>query len=182
MLFIMCKLLYNKNMSNFYDEIFKMKNIIRRGWQLRIFTGERLESDAEHTFSCCLLALKIIEDRKLDLNTEKVLKMMLFHELGEIDVGDITPVDKITKEEKFRREKIAIERIAKVFEMPEILSLWLEFEENKTAEAQFCKMLDKLDAVMQSKVYSNEQNSSEPFTEFYNNALNIIENYRNYCE
>ena len=169
-------------MKNFYDEIFKLKNIVRRGWQLRIFTGERLESDAEHTFSCCMLALKIIADRKLDLNTEKVLKMMLFHELGEIDVGDITPVDNISKEEKFIREKKAIERISKVFEMPEIVELWLEFEENKTKEAQFCKMIDKLDAVMQSKIYSKEQNSDEPFKEFYSNAYNIIENYIDYCE
>lgn len=169
-------------MNNFYDEIFKLKNIIRRGWQLRIFTGERLESDAEHTFSCCMLALKIIEDRKLNLNTEKVLKMLLFHELGEIDVGDITPVDNVSKEEKYIREKSAIERIANVFEMPDIMELWLEFEENKTEEAKFCKMIDKLDAVMQSKVYSNEQNSQEPFNEFYSHAYSIIENYIDYCK
>ncbi len=169
-------------MSNFYDEIFKLKNLIRRGWQLRIFNRERLESDAEHTFSCCLLALKIIEDRKLELNTEKVLKILLFHELGEIDVGDITPVDNISKEEKYNKEKIAIERISKVFEMPEIIELWLEFEENKTKEAKFCKMIDKLDAVMQSKVYSSEQNESEPFNEFYENALDKIKGYENYCK
>lgn len=169
-------------MNNFYDEIFKLKNLIRRGWELRIFTGERLESDAEHTFSCCMLALKIINDRGLNLNTEKVLKMLLFHELGEIDVGDITPVDNVTREEKYNKEKIAIERIANVFEMPEITQLWLEFEENETKEAKFCKMIDKLDAVMQSKVYSNEQNSTEPFTEFYENGLEKIKGFENYCK
>ena len=169
-------------MSNFYEEIFKLKKLVRRGWQLRIFTGERLESDAEHCFSCCMLALKIIEDRKLELDTEKVLKMLLFHELGEIDVGDITPVDNVSKQDKYNMERVAVSRIANVFDMPEIYDLWCEFEENKTNEAKFCKMIDKLDTVLQSKQYSNEQNAQEPFTEFYNNAYNIIENYVEYCK
>ena len=167
-------------MKNFYDEIYELKNLVRRGWQLRVFTGERLESDAEHSFSCCLLALKIIHDRKLKLNTEKVLKMLLYHELGEIDVGDITPVDNISKEEKHKMEKVAVERISKVFEMPEMFELWQEFEENITPEAKFCKMIDKLDAVKQSKIYSNHQNSNEPFNEFYFNALDKIADFTEY--
>ena len=169
-------------MSNFYDEIFSLKNLVRRGWQLRIFTGERLESDAEHCFSCCLLALKIIEDRKLDLDKEKVLQMLLFHELGEIDVGDITPVDNVTKEEKHNKERVAVKRVSNVFEMPQMFELWKEFEECETKEAKFCKVIDKLDTVLQSKQYSMEQNSTEPFTEFYNNAYNVIENYIDYCK
>ena len=53
--------------------------------------------------------------------------------------------------------------------MPEILELWLEFEENKTPEAEFVKRLDKFDCVLQSKVYSDLYDKPELFEEFKTN-------------
>ena len=82
-----------------YAEIFKLKNVIRNGWKIRDVQG-RLESDAEHTFSMIMLSLEIIEKNKLDLDQLKVIKMIAYHELGEIDVGDITPFDNIPKQQK----------------------------------------------------------------------------------
>ena len=86
----------------FYEEIAKMKNILRKGWLIRNVAekcGGRVESDAEHTFSMILLALEIMSKRKLNLNQEKVLKMIAYHELCEIDYGDHTPMDNIPKQE-----------------------------------------------------------------------------------
>lgn len=137
---------------DFYEELFKLKRVIRRGWQLRDVQG-RLESDAEHTCSMMLLALKIMAHNDLKLDQLKVLKMCAYHELGEIDVGDITPVDHISKAEKFEREYAAIERISNTYNMPEILDIWLEFEENETPEAKFVKSLDRYDAVKQAQFY-----------------------------
>ena len=54
--------------------------------------------------------------------------------------------------------------------MPEILYLWLEFEECKTPEAQFVKKLDIFDCVLQSKVYSEIYDRPELFEEFKNNG------------
>ena len=157
-------------MSNFYEELYKLKNVLRKGWQEWKVDGGtpmRLESDAEHTCSMALLAMRIISKRKLQFDEAKVYKMILIHELGEIDVGDISPWDKIDLEEKYNLEKAAIDRIARSYGFDEALSLWVEFEENKTPEAQFVKMLDKLDTVAQCKVYAEKAHKPEMYEEFY---------------
>lgn len=169
----------------FYDELYKMKNIVRRGWLLRdVYDKEtlRAESDAEHVFSMTMIAWKIMEEEKLNLNHEKVLKLILCHELGEIDVGDITPADKISRSDKYDKEIVAVERISTKYDMPKFKELWLEFEENKTPEAKFVKILDKLDAVLQCKIYSKMHNKPEVYEEFYNNAKEIIKGYEKYLE
>lgn len=62
-------------------------------------------------FSACILALEIIDKKKLDLNVEKVLKMILYHEIGEIKIGDLTPFDNVSKEEKYKKEYNAIKNL-----------------------------------------------------------------------
>ena len=141
-------------MKKLFDEIFKLKNLLRRGWIQRNVPN-RTESDAEHCFSMIMLALEIMAKNDLKLDQLKVLKMIAYHELGEIDAGDITIVDNVDKSDKYKRELEGVTRIAQEYEMPEILELWLEFEENKTPEAEFVKRLDKFDCVLQSKVYSD---------------------------
>ena len=162
-----------------------MKNIVRRGWILRGMkdsgTG-RQESDAEHVFSMMMIAWKIMKEEKLKLDQEKVFQLILSHELGEIDVGDITIADGVDSKVKYNKEMIGVERIASSYNMPEFKKLWLEFEENKTAEAKFVKMIDKLDAVMQSKIYSEMNNRPEVYEEFYNNAKEVIKGYEKYLE
>lgn len=170
-------------MNNFYKEIYKLKNIERKGWKIRQVcepSTKRTESDAEHTCSMCLLALKIINQEKLNLNTEKVLKMCLYHELCEIDTGDHTLLENIPSAEKYKNEFLATERISNVFQMPEILDIWQEFENKQTPEAKFVKIIDKLDAVIQAKIYAEKNNRQDVFIEFYNNALPIIGEYKKY--
>ena len=170
-------------MSKFYREIYKLKNLIRKGWIGRGVASEscRQESDAEHSFSMSLLALEIISKEKLELNQEKVLKMILYHELCEIDAGDHVP-NEISSKEKYDLEKTGIERLANEYNMPEISNIWQEFEEGKTKEAKFVKMIDKLDAVMQSKIYAEENDKPELYEEFFNNAIEKIKDYINYLE
>lgn len=156
-------------MTKLFDEIFKMKNLLRRGWTLRNIPN-RTESDAEHCFSMIVLALEIMAKNDLKLDQLKVVKMIAYHEIGEIDAGDFTPVDNITKKEKYEKEYACVKRIAEQYEMPEILELWKEFEENATPEAQFVKKLDKFDCVLQSKVYSEIYDKPELFEEFKTNG------------
>ena len=153
---------------NFYREICKLKQTLRKGWIIKQIPG-RIESDAEHCFSMQMLALEIMCKNDLKLDQLKVLKMIAYHELGEIDVGDITIHDGISKAEKYKLELAEIDKIAKKSKMPEILELWLEFEENKTPEAQFVKLIDRYDAVLYSKIYKDEQNLNTAFDEFVNN-------------
>lgn len=156
-------------MTKLFDEVFKMKNLLRRGWILREIPN-RTESDAEHCFSMIMLALEIMSKNALKLDQLKVIKMISYHELGEIDVGDFTPVDKIDRKEKYQKELIGVKRISEQYEMPEILELWKEFEECVTPEAQFVKKLDKFDCVLQSKVYSEIYDRPELFEEFKTNG------------
>lgn len=155
--------------NHLFDEVFKLKNLLRRGWLLRDVPN-RTESDAEHCYSMIMLALEIMAKNDLKLDQLKVLKLIAYHELGEIDAGDMTPVDNISKEDKHKRELEGVKRISEKYEMPEILDFWLEFEENKTPEAQFVKKLDKFDCVLQSKVYSEIYDRPDLFEEFKSNG------------
>lgn len=156
-------------MTKLFDEVFKLKNLLRRGWIIREIPN-RIESDAEHCYSMSMLALEIMAKNALKLDQLKVLKMIAYHELGEIDAGDSTIVDHIPKDVKYHNELNGVKRIAEQYEMPEILDLWLEFEECKTPEAQFVKKLDKFDCVLQSKVYAEIYDRPELFDEFKTNS------------
>ena len=171
-------------MSSLFEEIYKLKLIQRRGWILRDCCKEvgRTESDAEHCFSCMMLAIEIMEREKLDLDQLKVLKIIAVHELCEIDAGDHTPIDDITLEEKYRLELEGVKRLAKEHDLPWVLDLWLEFEEAKTPEAKFAKQMDKLDCIMQSKVYSKLEGRSELYQEFYEHGKNKIGDYQKYLD
>ena len=70
-------------MTQFYKEIFKLKNILRKGWLDRNacdIISKRFESDAEHVFSMAMLALDIMHKENLKLDEANVLKMILYHE------------------------------------------------------------------------------------------------------
>ena len=164
-------------MAKLFDEVFKMKNLLRRGWTIREVPN-RTESDAEHCYSMIMLALELMSKNDLKLDELKVLKMIAYHEIGEIDAGDFTPVDNITRKEKYEKEYIGVKRISDQYEMPEILALWEEFEENKTPEAQFVKRLDKFYCVLQSKVYSEMYNKPELFEEFKSNGKEYYEHMK----
>lgn len=172
-------------MSEFYSEIYKLKNVLRKGWLMRnacdADTG-RVESDAEHTFSMCMLAMEIMtkSDKYKNLDQLKVYKMILAHEICEIDAGDHTPFDNISKQEKYDIEFACVKRISLECEMPELFTLWQEFEENKTEEAQFVKKVDRLDAILQAQIYSKFQNNDDLFNEFKNRAKAISDEFDSY--
>lgn len=165
--------------SDFYYEIYKLKKVLRRGMILRNIPN-RTESDSEHCFSMMIFALELLHKNDLSLDELKVLKMIAYHELGEVYVGDITIVDNVSKEEKYLKEKKAIEKISKEADMPEIENLWLEFEENKTNEAKFVKMVDKCDGVKQCKIYADIYNRPEIYDEWLINNNKWMEELKKY--
>lgn len=172
-------------MSSLYNEIFKLKTIIRKGWIMRHACDKesgRYESDAEHTFSMALLAYEIMKRENLNLDEGKVLKLALIHELCEIDAGDHTPFDKITKEEKYKLERDCMERLAKDCEMPELLDLWLEYKHGLTPEGRFVSKMDKLDAILQSKIYSEQAQDNALFDEFYEFSKDFIKEFDKYTK
>lgn len=142
---------------SFYMQYNHLKNIYRQGW-LKVRIGlehkDKCESVADHSFSMALLALTMIEKYKLPYDTLKCIKMCIVHELGEVYVGDYTPYDNISKEDKHNLEKEAIKKILSSLDFDnDFLELWEEFEAAKTDEAKFVKNLDQLEFILQASAY-----------------------------
>lgn len=105
------------------------------------------------------MALFLAVEHFPKLNLEKVLCMAAIHDLPEAHpkVGDITPRDGVSKEEKHQREKEAMIGFVSGFSMGEkILALWREYEANETPEAQFVNQLDKLEMGLQALIYRKQ--------------------------
>ena len=147
----------SKNIINYWLYANKLKNKIRTGWVEFKISKPRLESVAEHVFSCLQLAIALDSEYDLDLDMFKVLKMLTLHETEEMIMKDYTLRDRITKEEK---DKLGMECVLKITnglrKKDEIISIINEFNERKTKEAIFCYHIDKIDADMQAKLYDLE--------------------------
>lgn len=146
-----------KNLLQFYLLATELKDKIRSGWKVWNIDRERVESVAEHIYGTCILAISIDSQFQLDIDLYKVVIMLVLHEIEEIKIGDLTPFDKITKEEKRKQGKRAVEQIlSNLDKKVKYIELIEEFENMKTNESIFAKMCDKLEADIQSKLYCEE--------------------------
>ena len=137
-----------------YFSWFNLKSLPRTGW---IQNGvNNPESVASHSWGMSLLAM-ILCPEYLDLS--KVLQICIVHDLPESIVGDITPYDGVSKEEKKIMESSAMKNIA-----PEFFELWKEYEDQSSEEARFVKRMDKLDMSVQAMIYKKQlEMDSEAF-------------------
>ncbi|CAI8241889.1 MAG: Uncharacterised protein [Methanobacteriota archaeon] len=149
---------------------FKLKEIDRAGW---INSGlKSVESVASHSWGVSYLALLLCPK---DYDRNKVLSMCIIHDLGEAIIGDITPDDNISKEEKYELEFSAIKELTKSSEIKtELVDLWLEYENKSTPEALFVKACDSLDMALQASIYEIKNSDFNP-SEFINSALEKID-------
>lgn len=142
------------NIIKFYIFNNKLKNKLRTGWQDVKISADRLESISEHIYGCLILALSINSEYKLNLDLEKVLKMLVVHELEEIIIPDYSALSTITREEKKEMGHKAVKRILNgLVASEELMDIIKEFDERKTKEAKFCYHVDKLEADFQAKMY-----------------------------
>ena len=145
-----------KNTMRFYLLATQLKYKIRSGWDETHWnvSKERIESIAEHIYGTCILALSIDSEFETHLDIGKVIKMLVLHELGEVVIGDITPFDNITPEEKMEKEHAAIKEVlGELIKKEEYFALLMEFDEKRTKEAIYAHHCDKLEADIQAKVY-----------------------------
>ena len=146
-----------KNLLEFYLLATELKDKIRRGWKIWNIDRERVESVAEHIYGTCILAISIDSEFELDIDIYKVVMMIVLHEIEEIKIGDLTPFDKVTKEEKRKIGKQAVEEILNTLNKKvQYIELIEEFESMKTKESTFAKMCDKLEVDIQCKIYCEE--------------------------
>jgi len=135
----------------FVREIDRLKEIVRRNW---LVDGSRRENDAEHSWHLAVLAMvfhEYAEEPGVDI--AHVIKMLLIHDVIEIDAGDTYAYDASAQEDKEARELAAAERIFGLLpedQAEEFRDLWDEFEECQTPEARFAASLDRLLPLMQN--------------------------------
>ena len=147
-----------KNAMRFYLLATKLKYKIRSGWDKNHWNvnSERIESIAEHVYGTCILAISLDSEFQLNMDMEKVIKMLTIHEIGEVLIGDITPFDKITLEEKAEMEHKAMKDvIGDLLNKDELFDLLIEFDEHSTKESKFAYLCDKMEADIQAKVYQD---------------------------
>ena len=169
------KIFNPKNVSEYskYEEIFrfyylnfKLKNKIRSGWDSKHWNinSNRIERISEHIIGTMALAIVIDSEfnyneeldyiRNVDIN--RVLKVLAMHEIGETLIGDITPFDGITPEEKEEVEhKAMIDALGNLSKKDELLNMLLEFDKHSSNESVFEYFCDKIEADLQSKFYQD---------------------------
>lgn len=166
-----------EELINFFIEVGKLKDMPRRGWVInRIKNGESI---ADHIFRATLMAWILSEKKNLD--REKVMKILLIHDLCEVYSGDITPYDTVlpknekelaklmrtwprfsnekkTKlaEEKYQNEWKAMLKMTEKLPSKlkqEIRSLWVDYKKGLTKEGRFARQADKIENLLQALEY-----------------------------
>ena len=135
----------------FIIEIDKIKNIVRKS---KLFDGSRFENDAEHSWTICVMALLLKEYANFPVNVEKVITMLLMHDLVEIDAGD-TFLYSEQRNDAHNKEVLAAERIFGLLDTDQkdhFINIWNEFEERKTNEAKFAAIFDRLEPLLQNYI------------------------------
>ena len=136
----------DKNLARaleFTVEMDKMKSIFRRS---SIFDGSRRENDAEHSFHIAVMALAFEKYAPEGVNLLRVLKMLLVHDIVEIDAGDTFAYDAQANTTKKEREEKAAKRLFSMVENgAELRALWEEFDAMETPDALYAISLDRLE-------------------------------------
>lgn len=114
--------------------------------------------------------ISMLTTQKID--TGRCVKMAIIHDMAEALVGDITPVDPMSKEEKHRRELATMEYLHTLVEpynaeaAAEMLEIWNEYENCSTVEARFVKDVDKYELLVQTFDYEKRDNCAIDLSEF----------------
>ncbi|WP_104046389.1 HD domain-containing protein [Vibrio jasicida] len=126
-------------------ELEQLKSVLRR---TRVKSAEgRLENSGEHSWHVALMAVLMQEHANAPVDIGRVMKMLLIHDVVEIDAGDTFVYDVAASKEQEEKELKAAERLFGMLpsdQSSELLALWNEFEAAQTDDAKYAKALDRL--------------------------------------
>ncbi|TCK69758.1 HD domain-containing protein [Acidipila rosea] len=127
----------------FVLEIDKLKGVLRK---VKPVGEDRYENTAEHSWQIAVFALSLARTLELSVDPERVVAMLLVHDIGEIDAGDKFVFAQDGWEERKAAELRAVERIFSF--APEtlagfLLDMWKEFDAGETQNARFAKAIDR---------------------------------------
>jgi putative hydrolase of HD superfamily len=132
----------------FILEIDKLKNVLRRTW---VLDRSRRENSAEHSWHLAVMAVLLAEYGPAGLDLTRVIKMVLIHDLVEIDAGDTFCYDQTALLDQADRERRAADRLFELLPVDlaaELRGLWEEFDARASPEARFAAALDRLQPVL----------------------------------
>jgi putative hydrolase of HD superfamily len=133
----------------FIAECDRLKEVFR---QTINTTSRRAENDAEHSWHLCLCVVVLAEHANTPaLDLLRVLKMLIVHDLVEIDAGDTFAYDTAAMADQHEREARAADRIFGLLpsdQAREFRALWDEFEAKATAEARFATAVDRFQPML----------------------------------
>ena len=154
---------------DFFKNAVNLKNISRQGWIGKL-SLKHPESVADHSYSMAIMGM-IISDLE-NYNSEKILKMILLHDLAESKIGDYTP-NQISKENKIKIENNAYDEM--ISTLPESIKsqyaqIWKEYQKQESPESKIVRQIDKLEMALQAKMYQKEGSSKEAVDSFFKSA------------
>jgi putative hydrolase of HD superfamily len=135
----------------FIVEIDKLKRILR---QTLLTDASRQENSAEHSWHIALMAIVLAEYAPAEVNLLQAVKLLLIHDLVEIDAGDTFCYDLSGNQSKAQRELAAADRLFGLLPPEQgagLRSLWEEFEAQLTPEAKFAVALDRLQPILNNQ-------------------------------
>ena len=159
---------------NFFNTATNLKKVKRQGW-IEKLNLQNPESVADHTFTMAIIGMVLSDSNKF--NTEKILKIILLHDLAESIIGDHTPEQK-SKDEKQFLENNAMKKILEdlpLEQKEQYSKLWKEYSSNQTDEAKIVHQIDKLEMALQAINYQKEGISREKLKPFLESARKEIQ-------
>jgi len=141
-----------EDFSAFICELDKLKSVKR---QITLpCDGDRQENSAEHSWHVALMASTLAHYSEKPIDVARVIRMILIHDVVEIDAGDLFAFNEVSEHHaQAEKELDAAKRIFGLLPSSyadELLSLWVEFEEAKTPDAEFAKAMDRVLPVFQN--------------------------------
>lgn len=156
-----------QNLLNFLKLVYKLKREVRKGWVIKAGIKDP-ESVADHVCFTALLSM-IIGDMKR-LNTSKMIKMALIHDIGEALIGDIIPNEAQDKDQRDNEAVIKILSYLPNNIRESYLELWRDLITRQSEESRLIWELDKFEMILQAYEYLNEGYEWEKLIEFFTSA------------
>ena len=157
-------------MLKFLTIVGRLKQTDRTGWVKKNIPNP--ESVSDHMYRMSIMAM-VLGNSMGSLKKDHCIKMCLVHDMAESIVGDITPHDGISSEEKHQREEEAMQYLCNMVDKDvgkEMKDLFMEYENQETEEAKFVKDLDKFEMILQAFHYEQELNKPGSLQEFFNSV------------
>lgn len=162
-----------EELLEFFEDIDRLKHSERQGWQ-DIGVDQPRDTIASHSFGAALLGWSLAG--REDLDSDRLVKMLLMHDLIMAYVEDYTPEDEEFQSKRDKEEEMAEKLFQDVPKniREEFTNIFHEFQAGETSEAKLARECDKLDTLLQARKYSEEngENHLQEFLESYREYFN----------